>query len=38
MESIPLIEISSLVEDIHAITVEASRNTDLDMREFFRNR
>ena len=34
MESIPLEGISSLVEDIHAKTKEASKNTDLDMREF----
>ena len=34
MESIPLEELSSLVEDIHAKTREASQNTDLDMREF----
>ena len=34
MESIPLERISSLVEDIHAKTKEASKNTDLDMREF----
>ena len=35
-ESIPLEELSSLVEDIHAETREASQNTDLDMREFLR--
>ena len=34
MESIPLMELSSLVEDIHVKTQEASQNTDLDMREF----
>ena len=34
MESIPMEEPSSLVEDIHAKTQEASQNTDLDMREF----
>ena len=34
IESIPLKELSSLVEDIHAKTREASQNTDLDMREF----
>ena len=33
MESIPLTELSSLVEDIHAKTREALQNTDLDMRE-----
>ena len=33
-ESIPLIELSSLVKDIHAKTREALQNTDLDMREF----
>ena len=35
MESIPLKEFSSLAEDIHVKTREASQNTDLDMREFF---
>ena len=34
MESIPLKELSSLVEDINVQTREASQNTDLDMREF----
>ena len=34
MESIPLEELSSLAEDIHVKTWEASQNTDLDMREF----
>ena len=34
MESIPLDELSSLVEDIHVKIREASQNTDLDMREF----
>ena len=34
MESIPLMELSSLVENIHVKTREASQNTDLDMREF----
>ena len=34
MESIPLEELSSLVEDIHVKTREASQNTDLNMREF----
>ena len=34
MENIPLKELSSLAEDIHAKTREASQNTDLDMREF----
>ena len=33
MESIPLEELSSLVEDIHIKTREASQNTNLDMRE-----
>ena len=33
MESIPRMELSSLVEDIHVKTQEASQNTDLDMRE-----
>ena len=36
MESIPLEELSSLVEDIHVKTREASQNTDLDMRESLR--
>ena len=34
IESIPLEELSSLAEDIHIKTREASQNTDLDMREF----
>ena len=34
MESIPLKELSPLVEDIHVKTREASQNTDLDMQEF----
>ena len=34
MESIPLKELSSLVEDIHIKTREVSQNTDIDMREF----
>ena len=34
MESIPLEELSFLVEDIHAKTWEASQNTDLDMWQF----
>ena len=34
MESIPLEKLSSLVEDIHIKTREASQNTDLHMREF----
>ena len=34
MESIPLKELSSLVEDIHIKTREASQKTSLDMREF----
>ena len=34
MESIPLEELSSLVEDIHIRTWEASPNTDVDMRGF----
>ena len=33
MDSIPLKELSSLVQDIHVKTREASQNTDLDMRE-----
>ena len=35
-ESIPLEELSSLVEDIHVKTRKASQNADLDMREFLR--
>ena len=34
MESIPLEELSSLVQDIQIKTREASQNTDLNMREF----
>ena len=34
MESISLEELSSLVENIHVKTREASQNTDLDMQEF----
>ena len=34
MESIPLEELSSLVEDIHVKTRKASKSTDPDMREF----
>ena len=34
MESIPLDELLSLVEDIHVKARESSQNTDLDMREF----
>ena len=34
MESITLKELSSLVENIHIKTREASQNTDLDIREF----
>ena len=34
MESIPLKELSSLVENTHAKTRGASQNTDLDMPEF----
>ena len=34
MESIPPMELLSLVEDIHAKRQEASQNTDLDMWEF----
>ena len=33
MEIIPLEDLSSIVEDIHVKTREASQNTDLDMRE-----
>ena len=34
MESIPLEELLSLVENIHVKTREASQNSDLDMRGF----
>ena len=34
MKSIPLEDLSSLVEDIHVKTREASQNTDLDVQEF----
>ena len=34
MVSVPLEELSSLVEDTHVKTQEASQNIDLDMREF----
>ena len=34
MESIPLEELSSLVENIYVKMQEASQNTDLDKREF----
>ena len=34
MESIPLKELSSLAEDIHIKTWEASQDTLLDMRKF----
>ena len=34
MESIPLEELSSLVEDIHVKTSEASQNTDLVCKNF----
>ena len=34
MESIPLEELPSLVENIHVKTRETSQNTDLDMQEF----
>ena len=33
MESIPLKDLSSLVEDIHIKTKEAPQTTDLDLRE-----
>ena len=33
MENIPLEKLSSLAEEIHVKTREASQNTDLDMRE-----
>ena len=34
IESVPLIELSSLAEDNHVKTREASENTDLDISEF----
>ena len=33
MDSIPLLELSSLAEDIHVKSREASQNTNLEMRE-----
>ena len=36
MGSIPLEELSSLVEDIHVKTREASQNIDVDMRQLLR--
>ena len=38
MESIPIMEISSLTEYIHTKTREASQNTDFYMRESLRDR
>ena len=37
IETIPLFDLSSVVEDIRIKTREASQNTDLDMREFLGN-
>ena len=34
IENIPLQDLSTLVNDVHVLTKEASQNTDLDMREF----
>ena len=34
VESMPPIELLSLVEDVHVKSQEASQNTDLNMREF----
>ena len=34
IESTPLMELSSLAEDIYAKTRKASQNTDLDMQDF----
>ena len=34
MENVPFTKPSSLAEDIHVKTREASQKTDLDMREF----
>ena len=34
MENIPLTELSSLAQDIHVKTQEATQNNDLDMLEF----
>ena len=34
MESIPLMELLFLAEDIHVKTREGSQNTDFDMRKF----
>ena len=35
IETIPLFDLSSVAEEIHIKTREASQNTDFDMREFF---
>ena len=34
IENIPLQDLSTLVNDVHILTKEASQNTELDMREF----
>ena len=34
IENIPLEDLSTLVNDVHVLTKEASQNTELDMREF----
>ena len=34
IENIPLQDLSTLVNDVHVLTKEASQNTDLDIREF----
>ena len=34
IENIPLQDLSTLANDVHVLTKEASQNTDLDMREF----
>ena len=37
MESVSLMELLSLAEDIHVKTREASQNTDLDMQKYLRS-
>ena len=37
MESVSLMELLSLAEDIHVKTREASQNTDFDMQKYLRS-
>ena len=37
MESVSLMELLSLAEDIHVKTREASQNTDLDIQKYLRS-